>query len=798
MKILAFFLLTLSAAAQTVTSTTVPVNTNMVTQGKGTTFFNVNLQYRKLANMAALRALPITLVPDGSGVDVLGYYSPGDGGGGTYVLTNSVTGTNAYGGRILASGGSKSWQLEDVHPNVKQFGALNDGSTDNTLPIQAALNFCESFGKTTLYFPPGLLTYKWSTVTNRFCEMHGGYGAGYNGTLIEQTTGTTNHFIVLNPPAPSAARFYAPTAGPQPSVRDFTMIGHSEGNLINPKSITAVTDRLNFSVGTADLPNTGGVLLTNTYPYLGHVFFYSSLNKYCGYGIITNINYGTGLITLMDGQDRYATPVAAGGILTNTMKVCFSQVVTETSAFSTETFIDGATAGTCGIYITSTDAASVSSKILIENVNIYGFHCGIRSGSTLLARFKNIETKFCAYAGWADANPGNTRDGSIDDVFVFGKYQPNFNANEGGVTESVTYDNPGFRAPAYGFYGTIASGEVKTLAVNFTVNGWYVKNAASTRVSGVLLEGLIGPALWLDGSKFGSANATMQITDLEFRSLSTNDVPYPTLSSWTNRAAIYYKNSGVGAPNYIIQTANFSRLASTHVLFDSGINLASSDALFAIDSIGMTNAISGSMLAVGSSTPSFLGRYNVNGVTGYGAQMNTFQVFGVTYMQNSGAGSILRMTRPDVSGLEANFNLGASIGNWTGTGLVGWSLESAGGLYLKDTDATRNSFIRALANGSSTLYSSIVEPVYDGSNNSLQWGGGSGLAYAATLHRFYAASGITTVTGTEVARLDLSASPAVRDTTLLLLDRDAGTLRRVGVTNLDVGDGVTRSYLYLK
>ncbi len=124
MKTLLFLLLTFNVAAQTVTSTTVPVNTNMVTQGKGTTFFNVNLQYRKLANMAALRALPITLVPDGSGVDVLGYYAPGDGGGGTYVLTNSIAGTNAYGGRILAAGGAKSWQLDqNVEIGVKQFGA---------------------------------------------------------------------------------------------------------------------------------------------------------------------------------------------------------------------------------------------------------------------------------------------------------------------------------------------------------------------------------------------------------------------------------------------------------------------------------------------------------------------------------------------------------------------------------------------------------------------------------------------------------------------------------------------------
>ncbi len=145
MKTLLFLLLTLSAAAQTVTSTTVPVNTNMVTQGKGTTFFNVNLQYQKLANMAALRALPITLVPDGSGIEVLGYYSAGDGGGGTYVLTNTVAGTNAFGGRVLAVGGAKSWQLiNDSVVNPSQFGAIPNDLLDDQPGIQAASTYLAS------------------------------------------------------------------------------------------------------------------------------------------------------------------------------------------------------------------------------------------------------------------------------------------------------------------------------------------------------------------------------------------------------------------------------------------------------------------------------------------------------------------------------------------------------------------------------------------------------------------------------------------------------------------------------
>ena len=136
MKLFLAFLLGLGVVRAQVISTSPPVDEDMVLIGNGTALFSANAALLaqtvplKVANMAALRAL----VPaDGMLVDVAGYYTPGDGGGTTYVLTNSITGTNAYGGKVVAFGGAKSWLLSDgvdaLTPQL--FGGVGDTNFDS-------------------------------------------------------------------------------------------------------------------------------------------------------------------------------------------------------------------------------------------------------------------------------------------------------------------------------------------------------------------------------------------------------------------------------------------------------------------------------------------------------------------------------------------------------------------------------------------------------------------------------------------------------------------------------------------
>ncbi len=197
-KILLFLLLSYTSFAQSVVSTTVPVNTQMILQGKGTNFPTANLQYFKLANMAELRALSTTLIPNGAGVDVLGYYSAGDGGGGTYVLTNTVANTNVLGGRVLANGGIRSWELQTQGAvSVKQFGAKGDGTfasyvgTDDTASINAAFGYQQSSQAKTLFFPVGTYNYAGTMSNTTVVRVQGaGFSDRSPGTAMIQSFAT--------------------------------------------------------------------------------------------------------------------------------------------------------------------------------------------------------------------------------------------------------------------------------------------------------------------------------------------------------------------------------------------------------------------------------------------------------------------------------------------------------------------------------------------------------------------------------------------------------------------------------
>lgn len=93
---------------------------------------------------------------------IFGYYSKGDGGGGEYYFDATDITSVDNGGTIIVANDGARWKLvvtESV--SVKQFGAVGDGTTEDSTAIQRAVDAIYAAGGGTIYFPAG--TYKQNT-----------------------------------------------------------------------------------------------------------------------------------------------------------------------------------------------------------------------------------------------------------------------------------------------------------------------------------------------------------------------------------------------------------------------------------------------------------------------------------------------------------------------------------------------------------------------------------------------------------------------------------------------------------
>jgi len=93
--------------------------------------------------IAELRALPVTLLPNGTQLNVLGYYAAGDGGGGLFYF-NVTSSAADNGGTVIkptAVSGSGRWlRVVEGSISLKWFGARGNGSTNDTAAVQTAIN----------------------------------------------------------------------------------------------------------------------------------------------------------------------------------------------------------------------------------------------------------------------------------------------------------------------------------------------------------------------------------------------------------------------------------------------------------------------------------------------------------------------------------------------------------------------------------------------------------------------------------------------------------------------------------
>lgn len=105
---------------------------------------------------------------------VMGYYSPGDGGGGLFVVTNTASSTN-LGSRFKSSieptRGFEMMLSESGVVNAKRFGAKCDNSSDDSASIMAAINYLGSLGGTV--YIPGNSKFNITIATNQNITLRG-------------------------------------------------------------------------------------------------------------------------------------------------------------------------------------------------------------------------------------------------------------------------------------------------------------------------------------------------------------------------------------------------------------------------------------------------------------------------------------------------------------------------------------------------------------------------------------------------------------------------------------------------
>lgn len=148
--------------------------------------------FESVADMIADASLVV-----GQKCRTLGYYAVGDGGANDYEIVAAATGTDDGGSYIDLSGsGYQAMGLfVDGVVNVKQFGAVGDGITDDTSAIQASINLLSSdLGK--IEAPAGVYVIS-NTLNILSIQGWGILGAGAGGAYNSETLSALcqTHFL---------------------------------------------------------------------------------------------------------------------------------------------------------------------------------------------------------------------------------------------------------------------------------------------------------------------------------------------------------------------------------------------------------------------------------------------------------------------------------------------------------------------------------------------------------------------------------------------------------------------------
>lgn len=148
-----------------------------------------------VSTIAALKALTITSTTTNTAVYVNGYYASGDGGGGWFYFNSASSATDNGGTIIQPTSGSGRWLriINDGILNVRYFGAVGDGATDDTTAIQAALTLATTLGQT-VYLPASTYVHTGLTIYSNTTLL----GDGVSSVLYTKNSSNADALTTYN------------------------------------------------------------------------------------------------------------------------------------------------------------------------------------------------------------------------------------------------------------------------------------------------------------------------------------------------------------------------------------------------------------------------------------------------------------------------------------------------------------------------------------------------------------------------------------------------------------------------
>jgi len=461
-------------------------------------------------NMATLRTIvPNTPKP----VFVEGYYAPGDGGGGWYSVTNTTGGTNAYGGRVLALGGAKSWELIDLRPNIRQFGAKGDNATDDTASFQELLDWAGA--QTTqpaVYIPAG--NYIIASVTNTIpVDIYGMTATERaitkGAATLRHKAGETNDMLIIRPGVTTSQ-------GPLScTISGISFYGKSETNLRNPVLITAISsgNRLEFYVDPASVPT---YTPDPQQPWYGFVGFFNETNRWMGSGMLKTVNTTNGLCTLEPGTDSFATPLGGTDLIVG-WKVTFPKVTTVTNFNNTFTVSKFSSAAANPSAI----RADAVKGLIVRDCSFVQWWCGLASYVEDTQTVDDCEFVSCRYSAASTGNTGFGSDSKVSVVQVNAYYTP----DDGQNSIASLVENPAYLGGAIGWDLLGSQVFIDHLVLSRCIYGIAAGSLVNGYIGDGLFEGCVREPIWMFRGNSGFDMGPLSIQRMRVLTNPTYDVP---------------------------------------------------------------------------------------------------------------------------------------------------------------------------------------------------------------------------------------------------------------------------------